>query len=252
MVKETVDKYFDYTAAGYNEAYENVTDVRSFIFKERKRIALDMFTLKKGRVLDIGCGPAVYTDRLLASGHEVYGVDVSEKMITLAESKGFKNAHFFVGTAEKLDFPDRFFDGALCIGVLEYLDSFEEAIKETARVIRDGGIAIFTVPNAASLLNQCEHWLRAIVKAMYKLFRMKMIKSLIDFDYHSRSFYKEELEGALKRSGFEIEESCFHIFRMSFLNKISPAIAFAIVKRMNFISSRFFAANYIVKCRKVC
>ncbi len=251
MNNKAVNKYFDAHAPDYDSAYLAPRDLRSFIFNERKRIVLDMFDLTSGRVLDIGCGPAVYTDKLSASGYEIYGVDPSEKMVEIARDKNFKNAKFTVGDIEGLAFADNFFDGVLCVGVLEYLKGIDKGIKEAARVTRPGGIAVFTVPNGLSLLNRLELLLRKIIKISYKASKIGAIKSLIDYDYESRLISKKELTRALNKNGFKIEESRFHIFRLSFLNKISPRIALFIAQKMNFVSSPLLAVNYIVKCKKI-
>ncbi|MBU1913139.1 MAG: class I SAM-dependent methyltransferase [Candidatus Omnitrophica bacterium] len=250
MKNETVNKYFDFSAINYNLAYKKADDVKSFIFHERKRIVLDMFDVKSGKVLDIGCGPAVYTDNLSEAGYEIYGVDSSERMIEIAKSKNFKNAKFFVGTVENIKFADNFFDGVLCVGVLEYLNSIEDGIKEIARVTKHGGIVIFTVPNGLSLLNKLDLLLRNIVKFAYRLLKVNIIKRVMCFDYESKLVYKNELDAVLERNGFKVENSRFHIFRLSFLNKIYPKAVILIAKKMNFISSPLLAINYVVKCRK--
>lgn len=247
-----IDKYFDHAASDYDSAYGKANNVKSFIFEERKRIVLELFDLKSGRVLDLGCGPGVYTDKLCKAGYEIYGVDASERMIQIARSKGFKDVKFFVGSADSLSFTDNFFEGVLCVGVLEYLDDAGKAIKEIARVTKAGGIVIFTVPNASSLLNKTDFLLRWILKFIYWLFKIDIIKSNIDLDYASKLFFQKELRDILKRNGLKIEESRFHIFRISFLNKIFPKIALEVTKKMNFVSNPLLAINYIVRCRKIC
>lgn len=251
MENETVEKYFDYSAINYNLAYGKINDLKSFIFHERKKIVLDMFDIKSGRVLDIGCGPAVYTDALSEAGHDIYGVDSSEKMIQIAKSKNFKNAKFFVGSVENLKFEDSFFDGVLCVGVLEYLDHIKNGIKEIARVTKQGGVVIFTVPNGLSLLNKLDLLLRNLVKFTYKISKMSILVSIIDYEYRPDLVYKKELNTALERNGFRVEESRFHIFRLSFLNRICPQAALLIAKKMNFVSSPLLATNYVVKCKKI-
>lgn len=244
-------KYFDQNAKDYNLAYDKVRDLKSFIFNERKKMVLGMFDLKGGKVLDIGCGPGVYTDRLCESGFEAYGVDPSEEMIRIAKQKGFKNAKFFVGNAENLGFDDGYFDGALCVGVLEYLISIEDGIKEVARVTKPGGIAIFTGPNGSSLLNKFDSLSRGITKYGYDVLKIKALKSAIDHEYNSSLLCRAELDKILKRNGFMIEEWRFHLFRLSFLNKAFPRMALWIAKKMNFTSHPLLAINMIVKCKKI-
>ncbi|MFA4981137.1 MAG: methyltransferase domain-containing protein [Candidatus Omnitrophota bacterium] len=242
--------YFETEAANYNRAYDKVSDLRSFIFDERKRIVMDMFRLKGGKVLDVGCGPAVYTDILSKAGYEIYGVDPSENMIGIAKTKGFENASFFVGTAEDLKFQDGFFDGVICVGVLEYLPDINRAIKEAARVSKHGAIAIFTVPNGTSLLNKLDGVTRGILRSVRRIFKAGFLENAITYGYDTRYISRREIYGSLRKNGFEIEKSRFHIFRLSFLNKLFPKTSLAITKRMNFVSSPFIGIDHIIKARK--
>ena len=78
-------------------------------FVTQKAIVLNLFDKDGGRVLDIGCGPAVMTADLLRRGCTVWGIDVSERMIDLAITKMAEhdqrsNAHFSVGDIENLEF----------------------------------------------------------------------------------------------------------------------------------------------------
>jgi ubiquinone/menaquinone biosynthesis C-methylase UbiE len=136
-------------------------DRADLYFKERekehafviqKNCVLRMFDKDGGKVLDIGCGPAVMTDDLLRRGCTVCGIDVSEKMIDLALAKMEnhdlrQNACFSVGDIENLEFPDGHFDAVICMGVLEYLLDDRPAISEMSRVLKPGGIAIITTPS---------------------------------------------------------------------------------------------------------
>jgi|GEM_PF-3267749 len=244
-------KYFEHNAADYNRACEKESPgVRSFIFSERKKIVLSMFDVKKGKVLDIGCGPGAYEEDLSETGLEIYGVDPSEEMVRIANSKNLLNSRFSAGSIEKLGFEENFFDGVLCIGVLEYLDKIKAGIKETARVVRKGGVAIFTVPNGSSILNKGDMLLRKISRKIYALTGLRLLGRDIDHRYAYNMISKKELDAILEKNGLCVEDYRFHIFRLSFLNKICPGMSLYISKKMNFISNPLLAANYIVKCRK--
>ena len=52
------------------------------------RYIVSRFDLKPGRrVLDVGCGPGLYTTRLAASGARVTGIDFSERSIACAREQ---------------------------------------------------------------------------------------------------------------------------------------------------------------------
>jgi ubiquinone/menaquinone biosynthesis C-methylase UbiE len=54
-----------------------------------------------------------------------------------------------VARVERMPFPDRSFDVALAMGVLEYTD-LREALREIARVVRPEGLVVLTMLNPAS------------------------------------------------------------------------------------------------------
>lgn len=237
---DKLNGYFNSAASEYDAKYKEVNDVASFIFSERRRIVFEIFNLKEGRVLDAACGPAVYTKRLSELGLDVYGVDSSEKMVEIARGKRFKNASFSVGRADRLNFEDSFFDGVLCVGLLEYLDDIEGTVRELARVTRKGGTAIFTAPIRESLLNRLDLLLRSLLRAAW----------FVNRGYGSKLISEKDLAGVLEKYGFLIEEKRFHIFRLTFLNKPFPRLALAVTKKMNFVSGPLLSANCIIRCRR--
>jgi SAM-dependent methyltransferase len=51
-----------------------------------------------------------------------------------------------VGTAYKIPADDGSFDSALCTSVLEHLEEPELALRECHRILRSGGMAIYSIP----------------------------------------------------------------------------------------------------------
>lgn len=72
------------------------------------------------KVLDIGCGPGVFTARYAQAGAEVIGVDVSEQMIQVAKDQ-FPGAGFRVADAEQLPFERDTFDLVVGVHVVHHL-----------------------------------------------------------------------------------------------------------------------------------
>lgn len=150
--KTAVREQFDRDAGRYLSRYLTPEKLR-----ERDRIlGLINCRQKFKKILDLGCGPAIISEDLLEISEKVYGVDLSEDMISVAESKfsGTVNESrifFSVGDAEKLDFPDQYFDAVICLGVLRYLDSLEDGLREIHRVLKPEGIMIGTFYHRYSL-----------------------------------------------------------------------------------------------------
>jgi len=81
-MKANVRAVFDSLALEYVQTRE-----RQVSFRALKRIVIDMLAGARGRLLEIGCGPAVMTPELLAMGFEVQGIDVSSEMVRRAGSR---------------------------------------------------------------------------------------------------------------------------------------------------------------------
>lgn len=101
----------------------------------------------QGRLLDIGCGTGFFTRPLGAAFSEVHGVDVNENSITEFNSQAPLGHHGHLVSAATLPFTDAYFDRVITIETLEHVDDLPGVARETARVLRQGGELIITVPN---------------------------------------------------------------------------------------------------------
>lgn len=111
------------------------------------QVALDHFHDTSQTLLDFGCGTGQQAICMAKVGYRVSGFDVSEKQIESARLRaaeyGFADrTDFSVQIAENLDYQDNSFDCILGIDILHHLE-IEPSIRETHRVLKPGGIAIF-------------------------------------------------------------------------------------------------------------
>ena len=91
------------------------------------------------RVLEVGCGTGNYLLALLAStGCEGWGIDPSEGMLAQARARSTA-AHFGLGRAEQLDFPDASFDLMYSVDVVHHVSDRARYTKEAYRVLVPGG-----------------------------------------------------------------------------------------------------------------
>jgi len=93
----------------------------------------------QGRLIDIGCGTKPYATLLARYVTEHVGVDH-------AGTKHDPSNIDRIGTAYALPCEDVSFDCALCSAVLEHLEEPESALRECCRVLKPGGVAIYSVP----------------------------------------------------------------------------------------------------------
>ena len=100
------------------------------------RVAAEHFN---GRLADIGCGTKPYRGMMAPFVREHVGVDHA------ATPHDASNVDLF-GTAYSIPAADTSFDCAMCTAVLEHLEEPEQAVRECFRVLKPGGVAVYSVP----------------------------------------------------------------------------------------------------------
>ncbi len=94
--------------------------------------------LTPGRALDAACGTGAVARQLLARGHDVVGVDVSEGMLARARN-AVPGAVFVAGDITDLPLRDDGVDHVVCSLALAHLSDLRPFFAEAARVMRPGG-----------------------------------------------------------------------------------------------------------------
>ena len=99
------------------------------------------------RVLELGCGTGIFTEKLDNFDIQLTSIDLSEELLNQAK-KRLKKAHaqLMVQDAEKTNLPDQFFDAVVGISILHHLN-IDRALQEIFRVLKPGGRMAFTEPN---------------------------------------------------------------------------------------------------------
>lgn len=147
--KEKVKAFWESAACGENLYLPEIT-AASFLYQATKRYELepyisdfaDFSRWEKARVLEIGVGLGSDHQRFAEAGANMFGIDLTERAIqlTAARLKCFNlNSKLKVGDAERLEYPDNFFDLVYSWGVIHHSPNTAKAVQEILRVLRPGG-----------------------------------------------------------------------------------------------------------------
>jgi len=116
-------------------------------------------------------------------------------------------AEFKISDSAKTDYPDEFFDGAICIAVLHCIETAEKrekTIKELHRVLKKGGKALIEVWNKNS-----------------KRFKNAPKEKFIAWRNKGKRYYylydEKEIYGLFKKQGFRIKQKLGHKVNISFV-----------------------------------
>lgn len=147
-----------------------------------------------GRVLDVGCAGGYVSALLTRLGYRVTGIELNARMAAQARRTGIEVLEHDL--EEPLPLPDDSFDGVHACEIIEHLFDTEGFLREMHRVLRPGGVLVVSTPNLNSLGNR---------------FRVLAGRSLPMWgiapgDHHGghiRLFNRGNLEGLLRRTGFE-------------------------------------------------
>lgn len=125
------------------------------VFKEIQEDMPKMVSILKERkaqsVLDLGCGSGRHLVYLAKNGLKVYGFDIAESGMEIAQkwlkenklSAEFKSGSIF----EKLPYPDNFFDAIISTQTINHgmIEDIRKSIEEIERITKPGGLIFITV-----------------------------------------------------------------------------------------------------------
>ncbi len=87
-------------------------------------------------ILDLGCGDGQLTERIVAAGANVTGIDASPTMVAAARARGLAVEE---GSAESMPFADGSFGAVFSNAALHWVRDQDAMMSEVHRVLRPGG-----------------------------------------------------------------------------------------------------------------
>lgn len=148
------------------------------------------------RLLDVGCGDGILGMLVRNRFEEIYGVDISDKAIEVAQRRGIK-AYKVNLNVEALPFEDNYFDSITCLATLQLIYDINTMLREFNRVLKPDGELVLTVAN---------------MRAYWRIFKLVVLgyfprTSLDPEGYDGGTlhyFCYRNLKDLLEKSGFKV------------------------------------------------
>ena len=143
------------------------------------------------RILDLGCGDGALTEKIVASGADVLGVDASEAMVREARARGL---HAEVVGAYELAFESEF-DAVFSNAAMHWMKRPDEVIRRVRRALRPGGRFVSEFGGEGNVRTPC----RALREAL--------TSRGIDYDALNPWYFPSDSEyrARLQAHGFAVE-----------------------------------------------
>jgi len=145
-------------------------------------------------VLDVACGTGTFERLVLAEqpDQSIVGIDLSEKMLGIAEEKcrDYPNVSFEQASVSELPFDDRSFDVVVSASALHYFEDPIAALLEMKRVLKPEGELI--------ILDWCKD---DLLCRLYDFVLKQFDRA------HQHCYTQNEFHQLLNRTGFEVQRA---------------------------------------------
>lgn len=181
----TTDKskrHFDSTAVDYNNSSDG-----KFTEKMYAPLLAELRKQQSGKLLDVGCGNGNILEPLSDTELQLFGIDLSDKMIEEAGKRLNGRAKLQTANAEKLPFDGNMFDILVCNASFHHYPNPDAVLTEMNRVMKN-----------SALLYIGESYIPGVARLFMNLF----IRFSPDGDFHI--YGKRELTRLLEIHGFKV------------------------------------------------
>jgi 2-polyprenyl-3-methyl-5-hydroxy-6-metoxy-1,4-benzoquinol methylase len=170
------------------------TDLRESRLRKVSKLILEE---KPGKMLDIGCGPGIFSSKFIPFGFSVYGVDLTAEQVRIAKGNGLEATVHDIGL-KGLPYESGSFDLAFAGEVIEHIVDTTNFLREAHRVLKPGGCLILTTPNIASIENR--------IRLLFGRYPKWVEYRLEGGQGHVRSYTPGALKIHLNETGFNVEK----------------------------------------------
>ncbi|MFN4227470.1 MAG: class I SAM-dependent methyltransferase [Candidatus Ratteibacteria bacterium] len=110
-------------------------------YLEKMFLRIEPYIVKKGKVLDIGCGVGILLELMKEKGFDVFGQDISQFAIEFCKKKGFK-VYSSINEIDK----ESSFDLITMIDVIAHIKEPLYYLQKCKKLLKTNGILIIKTP----------------------------------------------------------------------------------------------------------
>jgi ubiquinone/menaquinone biosynthesis C-methylase UbiE len=187
--RQSPEKFWNLIASKY--AASPITDIAAY---EKKIEKLKSYLSAENHVLDIGCGTGTQCDDLASNVKQVTGIDISSKLLAIAEQRKaerkIENVEFIHATVFDKRFEPVSFDVVTAFYVLHFFEDIDEVFRHIYGLLKPDGLFILET----ACLGEKIKIMGKLVRLAGKLGFLPLINLLTT----------RQIEQALEQAGFSI------------------------------------------------
>jgi ABC-2 type transport system ATP-binding protein len=151
-----------------------------------------------GDVIEFGCGTGYFTKAMVKNAKHIHATDLSDEMLEVARLRleEFQNVTIQKADCESTSYPPGSFEAVLMANVLHVIEDPLKALRESRRILKDGGLLI-----VVSYTDYYMSWFEKMGLG---------IRYLLTFGtpppYGPKNFSPSGLRFTVECAGFQIEE----------------------------------------------
>jgi ubiquinone/menaquinone biosynthesis C-methylase UbiE len=232
-------------------------DCHQFSYLARQAKVLELLPRAGNAVLDVGCGPGVYTRQLLDRGYRVSACDISPKMIEVASAKFSRevaagSVQFHAGEIHDWDIPAQSFDAAISIGVISYVSNLNGFLARIASLLKPDGTAVFQISKKYSLQALDGQVIYPFLRGIKRIFRPGNRSVNLAFAFHR--YRVRHFNSVCANAGLVLEEGVHFDYSLpllsTFCTPLNLRFAEFMENRRRGVFPKVLAGDYIGRYRK--
>jgi len=206
---EIQKEYYNKTAKQYDNWHINPPSAKivdAWNFRNLQKFLKNKHINKS---LELGCGTGRLANSLFQIADEVYGVDLSQAVLKIAQEK-YPKLKLQCSEVVSLPYPDNYFDLVIINGSLHHFFAVEKTLEEAHRVLKKGGAFVLLGEPSSQFLHPSNpfFYFWAVNRILNKFFTI-FFKGLANnelIEPEAESYKPWILKKQLTQAGFKVED----------------------------------------------